>query len=101
MTLRDKLIDTSKITDSDKLITNITGDTLSVQVDGTATVLFKGSHANFPSDEFYPIALINMTTLEKVTTTSGPGLYVGIIEGMDEITLDISGNGKIHWKEIG
>ena len=99
--LRDKIIDTSKMTSKDKIIKNITGNTISIQIDGDAKLSMKGSHANFESNESYAIALINMTTLDKVTETSAPGLYLAVVEGIDEMELEISGSGVIHWKELG
>ena len=99
--LRDKIIDTSKMTSKDKIIKNITGNTISIQIDGEVKLSMKGSHANFESNNSYAIALINMTTLDKVTETTTPGLYLVIVEGIDEIQLDFSGNGIIHWKELG
>ena len=99
--LRDKIIDTSKMTSKDKIIKNITGNTISIQIDGEVKLSMKGSHANFESNESYAIALINMTTLDKVIETTAPGLYLVIVEGIDEIQLDFSGNGIIHWKELG
>ena len=99
--LRDKIIDTSKMASKDKIIKNITGNTISIQIDGEVKLSMKGSHANFESNESYAIALINMTTLDKVIETTAPGLYLVIVEGIDEIQLDFSGNGIIHWKELG
>ena len=99
--LRDKIIDTSKMTSKDKIIKNITGNTMSIQIDGDAKLSMKGSHANFESNNSYAIALINMTTLDKVTETTAPGLYLAIVEGIDEMELEISGSGVIHWKELG
>lgn len=99
--LRDKFIDTTDIKESDKVIRNITGSTMSIQVDGGATISLRGSHANFESDEEYALALVNMTTLATSATASAPGIYLAIIEGIDEITLDLGGSGKIHWKELG
>ena len=99
--LRDKIIDTSKMTSKDKIIKNITGNTISIQIDGDAKLSMKGSHANFESNNSYAIALINMTTLDKVTETTTPGLYLAIVEGIDEMELEISGSGVIHWKELG
>ena len=99
--LRDKIIDTSKMTSKDNIIKNITGNTMSIQIDGDAKLSMKGSHANFESNNSYAIALINMTTLDKVTETTAPGLYLAIVEGIDEMELEISGSGVIHWKELG
>ena len=99
--LRDKIIDTSKMTSKDKIIKNITGNTMSIQIDGDAKLSMKGSHANFESNNSYAIALINMTTLDTVTETTTPGLYLAIVEGIDEMELEISGSGVIHWKELG
>ena len=99
--LRDKIIDTSKMTSKDKIIKNITGNTISIQIDGEVKLSMKGSHANFESNESYAIALINMTTLDKVTETKAPGLYLAVVEGIDEMELEISGSGVIHWKELG
>ena len=42
-----------------------------------------------------------MTTLEKTTQASEPGLYMVIVEGIDEMKLEFSGDGVIHWKELG
>lgn len=99
--LRDKTIDTGDAKPQDKIIKNITGNTMSIQIDGDAKLSMKGSHANFESEQSYAIAMINMTTLDKVTETTTPGLYLVIVEGIDEIQLDFSGNGIIHWKELG
>ena len=99
--LRDKIIDTSKMTSKDKIIKNITGNTMSIQIDGDAKLSMKGSHANFESNESYAISLIKMTTRDKVTETTAPGLYLAVVEGIDEIELEISGSGVIHWKELG
>ncbi len=99
--LRDKTINTGDAKPQDKIIKNITGNTMSIQIDGDAKLSMKGSHANFESEQSYAIAMINMTTLDKVTETTTPGLYLVIVEGIDEIQLDFSGNGIIHWKELG
>lgn len=101
MTLRDKTIDISKMTNVDKVIKGVRGSILSLQVDGNVNLTLKGSHENFVSDKYYPISVINMTTMEKATSITEKGLYLAIIEGLDEIVLDISGTGTIHWKELG
>ena len=99
--LRDKTINTGDVKPQDKIIKNITGNTISIQIDGEVKLSMKGSHANFESNESYAIALINMTPLDKVIETTAPGLYLVIVEGIDEIQLDFSGSGVIHWKELG
>lgn len=99
--LRDKTINVSSAQESDKTIKNITGGMMSIQIDGNATLSMKGAHANFDSEEFYDIAMINMTTLGKSTQATEPGLYMVIVEGLDEMKLEFGGEGIIHWKEIG
>lgn len=99
--LRDRFIDTTNVKEEDKIIKNITGSTMSIQIDGGATISLRGSHSNFESDEDYALALVNMTTLATSATATSPGIYLSIIEGIDEIQLEIGGNGKIHWKELG
>ena len=99
--LRDKTINAGTVKQQDKIIKNITGNTMSIQIDGDAKLSMKGSHANFESNNSYAIALINMTTLDKVTETTTPGLYLDIIEEKDEKELEINGSGVIHWKELG
>ena len=99
--LRDKTINAGTVKPQDKIIKNITGNTMSIQIDGDAKLSMKGFHANFESNNSYAIALINMTTLDKVTETTTPGLYLAIVEGIDEMELEISGSGVIHWKELG
>lgn len=99
--LRDKTINTSSMVESDKFIKNILGSSMSIQIDGGAKLSMKGAHANFESENFYTIAMINMSTLEKVAEASAPGLYLVVVEGIDEIQLEISGTGIIHWKELG
>lgn len=99
--LRDKTIKVSEAKPNDKTIRNITGSMMSIQIDGNATLSMKGAHANFESDEFYDIAMINMTSLEKTTQISEPGLYMVIVEGIDEMRLEFGGDGVIHWKELG
>lgn len=101
MTLRDKTIDVSKMTNADKVIKGVRGSTLSLQVDGNVNLTLKGSHENFESSQYYTIGVINMTTMAKATSITGAGLYLAIIEGLDEIVLDISGTGIVHWKELG
>lgn len=101
MVLRDKTINTSNITDSDKIIKGVRGSTLSIQVDGNVNLTLKGSHENFISSQYYTIGVVNMTTMQKMTSITGAGLYLVIIEGLDEIILEISGTGIIHWKELG
>ena len=49
--LRDNTIDMANISEDDKKIKNITGSTLSFQIDGSATLSVNGSHANFDSDQ--------------------------------------------------
>lgn len=68
--LRDKTINAGTVKPQDKIIKNITGNTMSIQIDGDAKLSMKGSHANFESNNSYAIALINMTTLDKVTETT-------------------------------
>lgn len=99
--LRDKTIDTTKAKPSDKLIKNITGSTMSIQIDGDIQLSMKGSHANFDTNKSYDIALINMSSLDKMTVTTGSGLYLVVVEGIDRVELSFSGNGIIHWKELG
>ena len=74
---------------------------MSFEFDGFDILYMIFSHANFESNNSYAIALINMTTLDKVTETTTPGLYLAIVEGIDEMELEISGSGVIHWKELG
>ena len=90
--LRDKIIKVSEVKPEDKMIKNITGSMMSIQIDGNATLSMKGAHTNFESDEFYDIAMINMTTLGKTTQASEPGLYMVIVEGIDEIKTWFNSN---------
>ena len=99
--LRDNTIDTANISEDDKKIKNITGSTLSFQIDGSATLSVNGSHANFDSDQEYALAVVNMTSLDKTTSASGPGIFMVVVTGIDEVSLNISGSGVIHWKELG
>lgn len=101
ITLRDKTIDLTSIKEEDKKIKNITGSTLSFQIDGSATLSVNGSHANFDSDQEYALAVVNMTTLDKTPSASGPGIFMVVVTGIDEVSLNISGSGVIHWKELG
>lgn len=77
--LRDKTIDVASIKEEDKIIKNINGSSLSIQVDGSVAVDLKGQHTNFNSDTYYSIGLVNLSTLEKVSTIEGLGLYMAII----------------------
>lgn len=99
--LRDRTIDTTNVQEADKVIRNVLGSTMSIQVDGSATISLRGSHSNFDSTASYAIALVNMTTLETSATASDAGLYLAIIEGVDEIDVEVGGSGTIHWKELG
>ena len=100
--LRDKTIDLASITDDENIIRNITGSTLSFQIDGDATLSVNGSHSNFESENDYALAIVNMTTLDKSPSVTGPGIFMVIVTGIDEVTLSISGStGVIHWKELG
>lgn len=101
ITLRDKTIDLTSIKEEDKKIKNITGSTFSFQIDGSATLSVNGSHSNFDSNQEYALSIINMSTLDKTTSVTGPGLFMVIVTGIDEISLSISGSGIIHWKELG
>lgn len=101
-TLREKTIDVSNMTENDKIIRNISGDTLSFQVDDNMTITLKGRHIGMKSDNYYNLGVINLTTLTKEEQISAAGLYSTIIEGVDEVKLEITGtSGKIHWKELG
>lgn len=99
MVLRQNTIELNNIKEEDKIIKNIKGSTLSIQVDGSGTLSLKGRH--YESDQTYDLGLINMTTLSKTTAVSSPGIYLAILEGIDEITLDLGGSGNVSWKEIG
>lgn len=101
ITLRDKTIDLASIKEEDKKIKNIIGSTFSFQIDGSATLSVNGSHSNFDSDQEYALAVVNMTTLDKTTSASGPGIFMVVVTGIDEVSLNISGSGVIHWKELG
>lgn len=101
MTIRDNTIHLTNVKDSDKVIRNVKGSTLSLHIDGEVSLTLRGSHENFDSIQAYPIAIVNMSTLEKNTIVSEAGLYLAIIDGLDEIVLDMSGTGIIHWKELG
>ncbi len=99
--LRDKTIDTKNLKPSDNYIKNITGSSLSIQIDGNASLSMKGAHSNFNTDKSYTVGMINMTSFDKITVANTPGLYLVIVEGIDEMELEISGEGTIHWKELG
>lgn len=99
MVLREQTIDTDKMTENDKSIKNVFGDVLTIQVDGSAELTITGKNTEL--DDYYDIGLVNMTTLSKESSISSPGYYMAIITGLDDIKLDITGSGKIHWKEIG
>ena len=100
-TLRDRTIKASNVTEKDKYIKNIQGTSLNIQVDGSCKLSISGGHSNTIEGPNYALTGINMSTLEKVSNISSPGLYLFIIEGLDEIELNLSGTGTIHWKEMG
>lgn len=98
--LRDKTIDASNVTDSDKYIKGIQGSSLSIQVDGSVKLSVSGGHSNTVDGPNYSLMGVNMSTLAKVSNITSAGIYLFIIEGLDEVELNLSGTGTIHWKEM-
>lgn len=100
--LREKIIDLSAVTEADQLIKNVSGSTLSLQLDGVGEITVMGSVQGGKDAIKYPLAIINMSTLNMNTTVSERGIYTVSIDGIEEVTLDIIGeSGQLHWKELG
>lgn len=100
--LREKIIDLSAVTETDKLIRKVSGSTLNLQLDGVGEITVMGSVQGGKDAIKYPLAIVNMSTMSINTTVSEKGIYMVSIDGIEEITLDIVGeSGQLHWKEMG
>lgn len=98
MSLQERMIDLANYNEED-LLASAQGDTLSIQVVGDANVNIFGKHSEL--EDYLPVGIINICTIEKLTGINGAGLYICPITGLDQIKLEVSGSGKIHWRMLG
>ena len=62
ITLRQKTIDLASVTEADKKIKTIGGNSLSIQVDGNVELELKGKHSDFNSNASYKLGILNLST---------------------------------------
>lgn len=94
-----RLIDLDDYKVEDLTIKNLEGGMLSIEATGTPTVSIAGKHTDL--NEGFNLGLINMTSLSKVDSITEAGLYLCPISGLDEVTLTVSGSGKLNIKDMG
>ena len=47
------------------------------------------------------VPAINMSTFAKSDNITEEGFYMCVIGGLDQIEMEASGSGKMHWKVMG
>lgn len=99
MSIQSGTIDLANYKEADLYIKRMEFSTLALQLDEGASVTVKGKHAAL--DTWVDLCAISLGTLSKVDSMSGPGAFVVGVNGLDEVKFEVSGSGKIHWKEIG
>ena len=99
ITVQEKTIDLTNINPGDLFIKKADGGTLYIQVEGEASVSVSGKCSELST--YVAIPAMNMTTLIKETSITAEGFYMFVIGGLDQIKMEATGTGKMHWKVIG
>ena len=74
--------------------------TFSIQVDNGSVSLKAKHRNNYDTEEIYPLAMIDMSNFNTVKTATN-GLFMTVLDGIDEIDMEVSGAGEINWQELG
>lgn len=98
-TIQEKTIDLANIASEDLLIKRAEGDTLYIQVEGSASISVKGKNSEI--DAYVMVPAINMSTFAKLNNITEAGYYMCLISGLDQVEMEASGSGKMHWKVMG
>ena len=72
---------------------------LNIQTEGGVNLVVKGKH--YESANFTPLAIIDLGELTVISSISTEGLYTCAVNGIDKVYFEVSGAGKIRWKEVG
>lgn len=99
MSFQRGLIDLNNYEEKDLIIKNIQHGILALQVEGTASVSISGKQSAL--DNYVDLCVINLSDFTKTDSISNEGAYICAINGLDEIKFEVSGSGKINWKELG
>ena len=99
MSLEERFIDLTKVSPEELLFKKVQGGSLSIQVDGEASITLMGKHSEL--ETFYNVGVINLTTLGKQSSITGAGIYFCAVTGMDLVKLEATGTGKVHIKVLG
>lgn len=98
-TIQEKTINLANIASGDLFIKKAEGDTLYIQVEGSASISVKGKNSEI--DAYVMVPAINMSTFAKSDNITEEGFYMCVIGGLDQIEMEASGSGKMHWKVMG
>lgn len=99
ITVQEKTIDLTNINPGDLFIKKADGGTLYIQVEGEASVSVSGKNSELST--YVSLPVVNMSTFAKANSISAAGFYMVVIGGLDQIQMEASGTGKMHWKVMG
>lgn len=99
MSFQRGIIDLSNYTEEDLIVKKLQYGLVAIQVEGSATVSIKGKTSAL--DDYVNLCVINLGTLTKSNNIAGAGAYLCGVNGLDELKFEVSGTGKISWKELG
>lgn len=99
LTVQEKTVDLTNYSSEDLFIKKADGGTLYIQVEGDASVSISGKTSELST--YVALPAMNMTTYVKGEQIAGPGFYMCVIGGLDQIKMEATGTGKMHWKVMG
>lgn len=98
-TIQEKTINLANIISEDLFIKKTEGDTLYIQVEGSASISITGKNSEL--DTYVKVPAVNMSTFAMSENIKEAGFYMCVIGGLDQIQMTASGSGKMHWKVMG
>ena len=99
MVLQERTVDLTNIKPEDLFIQKAEGGTLYIQVEGTPSVSIEGKNSEL--ETYISLPVVNMSTFVKTNNITEAGFYMVVIGGLDQIQMNATGTGKMHWKVMG
>ena len=99
MLLEERTVDLTKIGPEDLFIKKANGGTLYIQLEGNASISLSGKNSEL--ETYVDLPVVNMSTFAKANKIEAAGFYMVVIGGLDQIQMNATGTGKMHWKVMG
>lgn len=99
MLLEEKTVDLTQSSPEDLFIKKANGGTLYIQLEGNASISLSGKNSEL--ETYVDLPVVNMGTFAKASKIETAGFYMAVIGGLDQIQINATGTGKMHWKVMG